>query len=376
MPLLHDIEGFSHLLDLFPLVTEIQATAAQLLTPPRSTYDDGPSMRSATLYIAVWVGIHDSWDDSADREEAWATPVVHLRAFPTCDVIHDISLDMNWVDRDLYWWDTIVPVSESFAPKLESRAPSFDNGRTPLASILARRIRALRCEEVSGLGLLSNHLDKRKKLGYPNIQKLASTGLGPLMGMTVPDFLRRHTYLTHFEPLQSGEDFDNCTRGFADVILADWKRSEGESPSMLKHVTIDLDGSADGKACDHLIENAIEARSQSPCFAELETLTLLMECFDENNLTCDSLSSLPRYEQIAKALVQIGGTEFELKMTFVDGDWMVQESLRNQLTREVVRRQQKEKRKPKYIRAGPKSGTIVEGHQALDQKEDTGKREG
>lgn len=85
-PLLRDVQGFSHLLDLFPLANGIRSTHVTLSTTSRNTHEgDEPMTGTATLYVAVTVHARGDGD-------VWQAPIVNLRAFPSCNVVYDITL--------------------------------------------------------------------------------------------------------------------------------------------------------------------------------------------------------------------------------------------------------------------------------------------
>jgi hypothetical protein len=97
-----------------------------------------------------------------------------------------------------------------------------------------------------------------------------------------------------------------------------------------------------------------------PSFADLDTLTFKM---DRPYPSLDTLGnvfkSFPQLSTIAKALVQIGGTRFNFIIEddglYGGPDWSTR-LLQSSLTLEVLARQAKERKKPKYIRSIPADG--------------------
>jgi hypothetical protein len=117
----------------------------------------------------------------------------------------------------------------------------------------------------------------------------------------------------------------------------------------LRKLAVDINIEAD---CDpdseELIEEAIRRRCNNPPFAKLNTLTLIIRMLYETACVEDpSISSIPRYSQIAQALVQIFGTDFTLEVEFDGMPRRMSAAMRSQLTKEVLYRQREEREKPK-----------------------------
>lgn len=194
---------------------------------------------------------------------------------------------------------------------------------------------------------MSKHLGHREASGLPNIPQMAFTDVYDL-GESVPTFVRQHPYLTHLEWLERDEI---VTRDFSGFLLdGDWE-SIGEPKRALRYLRIDLALDEEGDVdCENLMEKTLKRRSNCMPFARLEVLVLRLNmCYEE--VTRDtSIPSIPRYSQIAKALVQLFGPHFELRLEFEGVQQTLAQTMRSQLTKEVSYRQEKEKAKPKLCR--------------------------
>jgi hypothetical protein len=171
MPLLRDVNGFSQLLELFPLVTAIKATHAHLVMPSRDSAGQRPTTAEATLYVTVSL-------NQAHTGPAWQCHVVDLRFLPHCEVIYDVDLDNDDIDYSTALWDECL-LSFPGSTNTVSAAPTpvwidEESGiKISLHAILRRSIRSLVCRESATLLVLADHMRCRKRLGFTDLERIA-----------------------------------------------------------------------------------------------------------------------------------------------------------------------------------------------------------
>jgi hypothetical protein len=364
MPLLRDVNGFSQLLELFPLVTAIKATHAHLVMPSRDSAGQRPTTAEATLYVTVSL-------NQAHTGPAWQCHVVDLRFLPHCEVIYDVDLDNDDIDYSTALWDECL-LSFPGSTNTVSAAPTpvwidEESGiKISLHAILRRSIRSLVCRESATLLVLADHMRCRKRLGFTDIERIAvidNTSDGD-----IPTFLRQFPNLTHFSHLDLARGWNEhqaSYRYLTTLLLMDWTRPVNAPITALRHLEMDIDlwyGSHEDT--EDLLDDKLQARAFASSFASLETLTLLVRSSADRNSDCmvESGTSVPRYSQIAKALVQIGGTHFKLIITFDRPQWpddgvgeegVMQTMMRSQLVKAVRHRQKKERQNPKLSLPSP-----------------------
>jgi hypothetical protein len=312
--------------------------------------NDGSSASTATFYNKYII----------DDDDPYLPPdpySVVLRAFPDCQFIYDIEVESPYLDWEVSPWDLAVAPEEhsSLDSSLESRARKMmDNirdrfdGDLPMAAILCRRIRTIELDlgdgEEEQFIHLSHHLTRRRQAGYDDIPKIEIhvTGIKNLF----EHLLRQHPYIEslHVEcPVPS----------LSQLLLMEWDGEKTTSSLALKHLKLFFSfEEVDASAAESLLQAALQRRSSLCSFAQLETLTLLCDELLWSDDRPEAASTV-YFTLAAKCLVQIGGTSFDLRMkstAYNHSSGRYHQMLRSQLKNEVIRRQEKERRKPKYVK--------------------------
>lgn len=350
VPLLADRDLFSRLIDIFPLARIIKNDECTLEIPPRAL-DGLPSQVAATLVVDMYFYagyMSDSFTVTAD-----------FRMLPHCLVEYNVDIqDCDMEDWDISVWDNLDVLGDG--TKLPSN-PDSDSEQEALSStiaeVLCRPIRSLKVTDpspTSHLADLSDHLDRRAKTLFRPVADLRLTAYH---AEDVPVFLRCHPEIARYEWRSGGAG--TCV-GFVDALMLDWDgRSEGPTLA-LRHLVIDADLKWNNQCfrnpvtTEGDIRGVVQRRMACPSFADLDTLTFKLDGPRELTHVGNVFKSFPQLSTIAKALVQIGGTRFELIIEAYNHDnhpqWHTR-LLQSSLTLEVLARQAKERKKPKYIRS-------------------------
>jgi hypothetical protein len=260
---------------------------------------------------------------------------------------------------DISVWDELGPLGDGTTqpsnPDSDSKQRS-QPGITSMADVLCRPIRSLKLTDKTPTGHLadfSDHLDRRSEKLFGPIADLL---LHARHFGDVPIFLRRHPEIARYE---WGGGL--CPVGLVDALMLDWDgRREGPMLA-LRHLVLNFDLSwndtrfQDSMTAESHLRELVTRRMTCPSFADLDTLTFKMRRpYPSLEPLGNVLKSFPQLSTIAKALVQIGGTRFNFIIED-DGlygglDWSTR-LLQSSLTLEVLARQAKERKIPKYIRS-------------------------
>lgn len=346
MPLLGDVQGFSHLLNLFPLATRIKAECTVLEIPVRHITNDQPSTSPVLLYVKV-ILVPQSFTNGL-----W-TPEFKHPAFPNWRVAFDVLFPCEEVDWDLTRWEDVDASKSESSERPQALLVKKGSRKISAASMLSRNIRLLTGWMCRDLDTLSDQLARRRTLGFHDITRISLTEVETEAG-PLPRFILRNPSLEVFRCLENSDEI-HADRQFSQFLLSAWSRLESETMPSLRKLAVDINIEAD---CDpdseELIEQAIRQRCNNPPFAKLNTLTLIIRMLYETACVEDpSISSIPRYSQIAEALVQIFGTDFVLEVEFEGMPRRMSAAMRSQLTKEVLYRQRKEREKPRLRKQSP-----------------------
>lgn len=249
-------------------------------------------------------------------------------------------------------WDLAATREALASPQscLESRARGIlediePGGRLPMAAILCRRIRSivLDLHNWEGLVQFSHHLNRRREAGYDDIPKIQISGIiDPYRYL-----LRLHPYIEDFN--SSGDN--GPTQSLSQLLLLEWDGEETTSSLALHHLVLYCDfEELDTISAEALLWTALRRRSTLCSFAKLKMLTL----YCDKQTRRSHRTSIVSFSLVAKCLLQIGGTRFQFRaksLTKSSHYWCRDgQMLRSQLENEVIRRQEKERRKPKYVK--------------------------
>jgi hypothetical protein len=351
MPLLWDVGGFSDLLDAFPMLQLIRAPKFKLVTPSRLIDDDTPSGSATMQYTPATIG------QAVGASEACPFPGhvydAELRQFPIRKIKHAIHV-VGQLDWSLPFWDGITaPKPHVTEPEwtTQIRSGGHLNTAWPMAPILCREICYLYIYPFSTfdeiLDELTTHLARRRQAGFGAISTLKVQGR--IAGL--PKFLRQNNGIPVFELRRNSWG----PPSLAEILLEDWDGNETVPTIALNHLTLPLRfEESPSPNLERDLEVAIKRRSALPCFARLKCMTLHFAADSETARdSSDPPASAADLHQLAKGLVQLGGTRFNLCFT-TTGDSHTEDRyrqmLQGQLSKEVIRRQEKERKKPKYTR--------------------------
>jgi len=154
---------------------------------------------------------------------------------------------------------------------------------------------------------LSAQLDRRRESGFDDITTLFLCG-----SIAIPQFLRRNDYIEQFGnvPLYPSE-----MPSLSEILLKDWDGSETGlvmSDLIGLHLPFTF-GESPSPDAEQDLEAVIRRRSSLSPFARLSSMTLWFnqgrERHSDDRVRAASVAS---FNQIAKGLIQIGGTDFQL----------------------------------------------------------------
>lgn len=332
--------GFSELLHTFPLVNNITVgdPECRLNTGPRLLLDSATNNTSATLHIHL--SLTGDWPKPAALDRI----NIKLRGF-RCEVDYSVHISASYpIDWDLSTWGRLI-IPGSTKLRLRPTGTAEYPRDIPFCAIYNRPIRSMIIDEVIDLGLLSQHLEQRRQMGWEEVKEwdVCVTSLSHL-----PKFLglNRHTVTIK---VKKSEDLPFNIGGFLCLDWSAMRRTPEEH--RLQHLEVTLDFS---KPCTTDIEarlrRNIEAHQSHAPFFDLKTLTIRLS---NDDIGIKSFTALPPFSQIAKLLVQLGGAGYQLNIERMPEDWLpcdyedwpIRCCIRSQLMKEVKLRQELERSK-------------------------------
>lgn len=198
MPILEEpngfVNGFEHLLDIFPFARTINSSVHQLTVSHRDRDGSPIGGPKATLLIRA------SLSRANFGRLMSHVPALVLRRWPRVELVYEIEVTDDVVlDWEVRHWDHIrLPRSNDFSGVATYQTlgmrPTFAG--QPLALILCRPIRRLSVKRSAHLNSLNLHLTRRRTLGLANIPSLA---LPASHTEEIPTFLAKNAYIRNLE---------------------------------------------------------------------------------------------------------------------------------------------------------------------------------
>lgn len=302
LPALHRIHGFQHLLEIFPLANRVTALGHRLTTSNRTLQT---VISTADLEISTKL--------TSENIHRFSGTALSLKIFGVdCTIGHDSLLDVHCpLDWDLAHWEHIRWGSGTAIATYQRVGGRRQLGKVPLGLVIGRDVRSLCFDTAIDPSALSEHLARRRRLGFANIHTMT---VGPTLASGVPPFLREQSALRNITLLQGVGDYFDIVDFF---MYLDWScvRDLPPGSKLLKRCTLFVNCRSARPFDATAARRGAGLRRPESVF-DLQHLTLRLE---SRTFAHPSKYRLPALSLLARSIVDFAGRRCRCEVKLDEG---------------------------------------------------------